>query len=228
MHIVTTDYYFRSLAEEVSATVARDWGPNPMPDLIVVDDDNAPRALADLGMLKQRLGDPIVLVACRKRPDTDALLYRDASLLPFDSGFSSTLYHAAMLSLAGFSVRPDSFERAKPCESIAEAMVRDSYAGDEDYRRLLTLSHTERKVLRLLIEALSNKEIGRCLAISDNTVRIHMRSIFLKLNMQNRTQAALLATRYRGTDVLADEPADAGGAIVPSMVPPPDAMRTVA
>lgn len=59
-----------------------------------------------------------------------------------------------------------------------------------------TGSHfTEREldVLRLLVQGKSNPEIGQALFISPTTVRSHVTSILTKLNVTNRTQAALVA-----------------------------------
>lgn len=54
---------------------------------------------------------------------------------------------------------------------------------------------TEREldVLRLLVQGKSNPEIARLLFISPTTVRSHVTNILTKLNVENRTQAALVA-----------------------------------
>jgi two-component system nitrate/nitrite response regulator NarL len=57
------------------------------------------------------------------------------------------------------------------------------------------LSSRERLVLRCLTEGLSNKELARRLAVSENTVKVHLRRICRVLDVQNRTQAALLGSR---------------------------------
>ncbi len=51
----------------------------------------------------------------------------------------------------------------------------------------------ELDVLRLLVQGKSNPEIGQVLFISATTVRSHVTSILTKLNVANRTQAALVA-----------------------------------
>jgi len=55
------------------------------------------------------------------------------------------------------------------------------------------LTCRERQVLGKVSEGLSNKEIGDCLHISENTVRIHVSHILQKLHVQNRSQAAVYA-----------------------------------
>ena len=57
------------------------------------------------------------------------------------------------------------------------------------------LSEREREVLRLVAEGLSNKEIGRRLAISERTARFHVTSILNKLGASTRAQAVALATQ---------------------------------
>jgi DNA-binding NarL/FixJ family response regulator len=54
---------------------------------------------------------------------------------------------------------------------------------------------TEREldVLRLLVQGKSNPEIAQSLYISSTTVRSHVTNILTKLNVANRTQAALVA-----------------------------------
>jgi len=53
------------------------------------------------------------------------------------------------------------------------------------------LSPREREVLRCLAEGMSNKEIGSRLAISEGTVKNHMSQVLGKLQVLDRTQAAL-------------------------------------
>jgi len=53
------------------------------------------------------------------------------------------------------------------------------------------LSDRETEVADLLLQGMSNREIGRALFISEVTVKVHLRHIFAKLNARSRTQAAL-------------------------------------
>jgi NarL family two-component system response regulator LiaR len=57
------------------------------------------------------------------------------------------------------------------------------------------LTERELAVLRLLARGLANKEIAARLFVSEPTVRTHVSSILLKLDVPNRTQAALYALR---------------------------------
>ena len=54
------------------------------------------------------------------------------------------------------------------------------------------LSQRQREVLQLLAAGDSNKEISRTLNISVGTVKAHLESLYRRLNVKNRTQAAMI------------------------------------
>ena len=58
------------------------------------------------------------------------------------------------------------------------------------------LSPRERDVLRLLARGMSNTDIASTLFITEGTVRNYVSSIFSKLNVTDRTQAAVIALRH--------------------------------
>ena len=58
------------------------------------------------------------------------------------------------------------------------------------------LTDREVEVLRLLAQGLTNKDIAQTLILSVRTIDAHLRSIFAKLNVRSRTEAALWATRH--------------------------------
>ena len=58
------------------------------------------------------------------------------------------------------------------------------------------LTNREMEILELIIEGLSNKEIALRLSISQQTVKNHVTSILAKLNLSDRTQAAIYALRH--------------------------------
>jgi DNA-binding NarL/FixJ family response regulator len=60
---------------------------------------------------------------------------------------------------------------------------------------LSELSARELEVLRLIVQGMSNKEIGSALSITESTVKNHVNSILSKLNVNDRTQAATTALR---------------------------------
>jgi DNA-binding NarL/FixJ family response regulator len=58
------------------------------------------------------------------------------------------------------------------------------------------LSERECEVLALVVEGYTNREIGDELGIARNTVKNHLRSVYAKLNVSNRTQAAAYAVGH--------------------------------
>ena len=50
-------------------------------------------------------------------------------------------------------------------------------------------------ILQMLIKGLSNKDIASCLFISENTVKFHLKTIYTKLNVSNRTEASNIASK---------------------------------
>jgi len=58
-----------------------------------------------------------------------------------------------------------------------------------------TLSEREISVLRLVAEGWANKEIAHKISVTEDTVKAHLKSIFAKLDVGDRTQAVTLALR---------------------------------
>lgn len=57
------------------------------------------------------------------------------------------------------------------------------------------LSDRELEILKLIATGVSNKEIALKLAISSNTVKVHIRNIFTKIGAASRTEAAMYAVQ---------------------------------
>ena len=66
-------------------------------------------------------------------------------------------------------------------------------AEDAQHPLAQKLSKREMEVLRGLTQGKSNKEIARDLDIMEPTVKLHMKTLFRKLDVSNRTQAAMVA-----------------------------------
>ena len=61
-----------------------------------------------------------------------------------------------------------------------------------------SLTPSERAVVNLVAEGLSNPQIGQRLYVSRRTVQTHLAHVFAKLHITTRTQHAAEAIRHRG------------------------------
>jgi NarL family two-component system response regulator LiaR len=136
----------------------------------------------------------------RRKPDARVLV-----LTSF--GSDDKLFPALEAGATGYLLKespPEELARA-----IREAAAGHSLLNPTVARRLLRefsrhhavrppperLTEREVEVLRTLALGLSNEAIGQRLYISEATVRTHVSNILAKLNLDNRTQAALYALK---------------------------------
>ncbi len=61
--------------------------------------------------------------------------------------------------------------------------------------RDIGLTERESELLSLLSSGMTNQELGVLLYVSENTIKTHLRSLYTKLGVRNRTQAASLAEK---------------------------------
>lgn len=59
-----------------------------------------------------------------------------------------------------------------------------------------SLTARELQVLRLITLGYSNSQIAKILNITLHTVKAHIQAIFYKLQVKNRVQAAVIASKY--------------------------------
>jgi len=130
-------------------------------------------------------GVPIVILSGETDPDTvrSALQAGAAGFVP-KTMRGTAMLNALRLVLAG--------ERYVPDILLAEQTARADSGAHGD-RGLALLTRRERDVMRLLVQGLSNKEIGGSLKIEVVTVALHLRSIYRKLGVASRTQAVRMA-----------------------------------
>ncbi len=63
---------------------------------------------------------------------------------------------------------------------------------------LAALSPQERRILELIGEGLTNRQIGERMFLAEKTVKNYVSALFAKLGMERRTQAAAFAVRTFG------------------------------
>lgn len=80
-------------------------------------------------------------------------------------------------------------------QEIAGALLADDTPGGGTGRGS-SLTEREREVLALIADGRSNREIARALVLSEKTVKTHVSNILMKLDLADRTQAALWAVRH--------------------------------
>jgi DNA-binding NarL/FixJ family response regulator len=86
-------------------------------------------------------------------------------------------------------------ERWLPQDFINPALQRDSDRRRSQVKLAEVLTQREHEIALLIADGLSNKQIGKQIGISDGTVKIHLHSVYKKLEVTNRTELATLVQR---------------------------------
>nr|WP_202495779.1 response regulator transcription factor [Streptomyces sp. SID4982] len=81
---------------------------------------------------------------------------------------------------------------------VADALLTQEGANSGQGRGG-SLTEREREVLGLIADGRSNREIARALVLSEKTVKTHVSNILMKLDLADRTQAALWAVRHEAS-----------------------------
>ncbi len=100
----------------------------------------------------------------------------------------------AVLSGHTFVGNGVAFHSRQPTRSTNGQASSGTYIFEDSFLKKHHLTKRETEVLRLIAEALSNKEIAQRLFISDQTVGVHRKNIMRKLGVSNT--AALVKTAY--------------------------------
>lgn len=106
-----------------------------------------------------------------------------------------TLIGRAILACDVTEDRKATFEVTE--ELVKIFLSRKNSSSDRQGLNLDALTPMEWKVLKLLGKGLNNKEIARELTISLNTLRAHLKNIYRKLNIPNRSAAVAFAAQLR-------------------------------
>ena len=72
--------------------------------------------------------------------------------------------------------------------------------GPEEDERLARLTEQERKILDLIAEGLTNRQIGERMFLAEKTVKNYVSNLLAKLGMERRTEAAVFAARLPKPD----------------------------
>lgn len=163
----------------------------------------------DVVVMDVRLPDGSGVEACREirahRPETKVLML--TSYADDDAVFSSIMAGATgyLLKQTRTSTLVDAIERATRGESLLDPSVtqrvleRVRNAGTRKDDELALLSEQEEKILDLISEGKTNKEIAQEIFLSDKTVKNYVSSILGKLNIRRRSEAAAFIARRRSS-----------------------------
>ena len=162
----------------------------------------------DLVVMDVRLPDGSGIEACREirsefpstrvvmltsYPDEEAVL---SAILAGASGYLLKQIRGRDLVTALEAVgRGDSLLDPAVTERVLERVRRIANGDERD--ELSELTAQERKILRLVADGKTNKEIAAEVFLSDKTVKNYVSSILSKLNLQRRAQAAAFVAKHR-------------------------------
>ena len=161
------------------------------------------RLKPDVVMLDLHLPDKSGLLACREmlnaRPGTPVLILTSSSserhmhdaIAAGAKGYLLKENDGASLAAALRAVaRGDSVLDPSMATQVLNLVKHRGQTTSAEKLRLL--SPQERRVVALLTSGLTNKEIGDRLGLTEKTVKNYLATIFSKLNITRRTQAAAL------------------------------------
>jgi DNA-binding NarL/FixJ family response regulator len=167
----------------------------------------AARFEPDLVIMDVRLPDGSGIEACREiraaRPETRVVMLtsypdEEAVLSAIIAGASGYLLKQIrgrdLVSALEAVGRGESLLDPAVTEKVLERVRRMARGSASD--ELADLTGRERKILLLVAEGKTNKEIAADVFLSDKTVKNYVSSILSKLNLQRRTQAAAFVAKH--------------------------------
>jgi DNA-binding NarL/FixJ family response regulator len=127
-------------------------------------------------------------------PDEEAVL---SAIVAGASGYLLKQVRARDLVAALEAVgRGESLLDPAVTEKVLER-IRRIASGSQETDELSQLTGQERKILLLVAEGMTNKEIAAQIFLSDKTVKNYVSSILAKLNLERRAQAAAFVAKHR-------------------------------
>ncbi len=161
-----------------------------------------PPTRPDVAVLDVRLPDGDGVSVCRdvrsRHPEIQCLM-----LTSFSD--DEALFQAIMAGASGYLLKQikgpdivDAIVRVAAGQSLldpavtARVLERLRTPPEED-ERLASLTGQERKVLALIAEGLTNRQIGERIHLAEKTVKNYVSNLLTKLGMERRTQAAVYA-----------------------------------
>src|SRR5215469_6405337 len=168
-----------------------------------------PALRPDVAILDVRLPDGDGVTVCR---EIRSQLPEVACLMLTSFGDDEALFDAIMAGAAGYVLKQiRGLDLVGAVRTVASgASMLDPQAAAKVMRRmrdqaarsdpLAELTGQERRILELIGEGLTNRQIGERMFLAEKTVKNYVSALFAKLGMERRTQAAAYATRVLHED----------------------------
>jgi len=169
-----------------------------------------PALRPDVAVLDARLPDGSGIEVCRTVRGVDPAI-KALILTSYDD--DEALFAAIMAGAAGYVLKQvrgadilgavrtvaagGSLLDPRTTARVMERLRTQTTATDP----LAALTDQERKILDLIGEGLTNRQIGERMFLAEKTVKNYVSSILAKLGLERRTQAAVLASKLLGPDV---------------------------
>jgi two-component system, NarL family, response regulator DevR len=159
----------------------------------------------DVAVLDVRLEEGNGVEACREIRSRHP---RTACLILTSFSDDEALFQAIMAGAAGYVLKQirssdlvDAVRRVASGQNLLDPVVTARVLerlrrGPEQDERLARLTEQERKVLDLLAEGLTNREIGERLHLAEKTIKNYVTALLSKMGMARRTEAAVYAVRH--------------------------------
>ena len=161
-----------------------------------------------VAVLDARLPDGSGIDVCRDVRSVDPSI-KALILTSYDD--DEALFAAILAGASGYVLKQigstdlvDTIRRVAAGQSLIDpaltARVLDRVRhGPEQHEELASLTEQERKILALIAEGLTNRQIAERMFLAEKTVKNYVSSILAKLGLERRTQAAVLASKLLGT-----------------------------